>query len=213
MMKTRAREARPSIRTTEALSWGQAAKRHSRKADLRDLGCREGGPNPLALLDRGPLWAFVCKIEKLNTESPPHAVCSPMLPDRNLGAARRRLRGVGGLNLWRPWCCLPHWGSRTHFFRRRKRLDFSNNNQRKSNADQKSNGGPSGGGPGRARHREAHRVLRGRGRLKVGDLWAGTAWPCRINRREIPENFFLMQLVRAVGWSSQKLSRNSGWGG
>jgi hypothetical protein len=87
MMKTRAREARPSIRTTEALSWGQAAKRHSRKADLRDLGCGEGGANPSALLDRGPQWAFGFKIEKLNTESPRAAVCSPTPRNCDVGMA------------------------------------------------------------------------------------------------------------------------------
>ena len=102
----------------------------------------------------------------------------------------REALGVGGVKSLGPLGPLPHWGPRTHFFSQRKRFDFSNNNQTKSNADQESNGGPSGGGPGRARHREAHGVLRGRGRLKVEDLWAGTAWPCRINRREIPENFF-----------------------
>jgi hypothetical protein len=84
----------------------------------------EGGVKTLGPWALGPVWAFVCKIEKLNRESPPHAVCSPMLPDRNMGAARRRLRGVGGLNLWRPWCCLPHMAARADFFSWRKRFDL-----------------------------------------------------------------------------------------
>jgi hypothetical protein len=73
---------------------------------------------------RGPQWAFLLEMSKLNTESPPHGVRSPMLPDRNVGRAWPRLRGVGGLNLWHPWGRLPHWGPRAHFFLAVKTFDY-----------------------------------------------------------------------------------------
>ena len=54
-------------------------------------GQGEGRLNPRTYWDPGPVWAFVCKIEKLNTKSPPAADCSstPRNCDLNVAMLNR----------------------------------------------------------------------------------------------------------------------------
>ena len=191
-------------------------------------GKQGGGLHPPGRARRGPQWAFLLEMSKLNTESPPHGVRSPMLPDRNVGRAWPRLRGVGGLNLWHPWGRLPHWGPRAHFFWPSKLLIIflKSKNSNRPRARRVAVAGLSLGihcsiapaATERGSSRKDPGVFifvsgsAGGGGSKLWAVGPGTAWPCRINGREIPKNFFLMQLVRAVAGSQNRREIRGGGG-
>src|SRR3979411_3259439 len=86
----------PSVRRPQHVTQCDAVKRTVTLEPTRTSMMTSGRETPLDRQGRsnlwrdgssGPQWAFVCEIEKLNTKSPPGAVCSPTLRNCDVGVA------------------------------------------------------------------------------------------------------------------------------